>query len=108
MTYFSYAVTRLTDLQGIATLSDLQTVGSAAPFVPDLPNPDDYFVISIARECGTESNCMVIPYDDQTGVPGLPKFGPVEITTRLYLDKLTGTAPNPANFLPARLFWIKR
>jgi hypothetical protein len=108
MTYYSYAVTRLTDLQGIATLSDLQTHGSAASFMGDQPSPDDYFVISLARDCGTEPHCMQIPYDDQPGVPGLTKFGKVEITTRIYLDKFTGTAPNPLNFQSARLFWIRR
>jgi hypothetical protein len=108
MTYYSYAVTRLTDLQGIATLSDLRIQGSAASFMSDQPNPDDYFVISISRDCGTEVHCMQIPYDDQPDVPGLTKFGRVEIATRIYLDKLTGTAPNPANFQGARLYWIKR
>lgn len=108
MTYYSYAVTRITDLQGIATLSDLQVEGSAAQFLPDLPNADDFFVLSLSRDCGQEQFCMQIPYNDDPDVPGLPTFGPVEITTRLYLDKVTGTAPNPANFLPARLFWLKR
>lgn len=108
MTYFSYAVTRLTDLQGIATLPDVLTLGSAAQFLPDLPNPDDYFVITVSRDCTLEPHCLEVPYDDQPGVPGLPKFGPVEITTRVYLDKVMGTAPNPANFQGARLFWIKR
>lgn len=108
MTYFSYAVTRLTDLQGIATLPDVLTLGSAAQFLPDLPNPDDYFVITVSRDCTNEPHCLEVPYDDQPGVPGLPKFGPVEITTRVYLDKLMGTAPNPANFQGGRLFWLKR
>ena len=108
MTYFSYAVTRLTDLQGIATLPDVSTVGSAAHFVPGLANADDYFVITVARDCGSEPFCLNVPYDDTPDTPGLPKFGPVEITTRIYLDKIMGTAPNPANFQPARLFWLKR
>lgn len=108
MTYFSYSITRLTDLQGIATLPDLLTLGSAAQFLPDFPNPDDYFVITVSRDCTNEPHCLEVPYDDQPGVPGLPKYGPVEITTRVYLDKVMGTAPNPANFQGARLFWIKR
>lgn len=108
MTYFNYSVTRLTDLQGVVTLADLDVAGSAAPFLPDLPNHADYFVLTVARDCGGEPFCMEVPYEDAPDAPGLPKFGAVEISVRLYLDKITGTAPNPQNFLPGRVYWLTR
>lgn len=108
LTYFNYSVTRLTDLQGVVTLADLDIVGSAAPFLPDLPHHADYFVLTVARDCRGEPFCMEVPYEDGPDGPGLPKFGAVEVSVRMYLDKLTGTAPNPLNFLPARVYWLTR
>lgn len=108
MAYFSYAVTRLSDLQGIATLADVDTQGSAAAFLPDLENHDDFFVISVARDCNGEPYCLEIPYESQPGAPGLGRSELVKLTTRIYLDPIMGTAPNPANFVPARLFWLQK
>jgi hypothetical protein len=108
MTYFSYAVTRLSDLQGVVTLADLNVEGSADPFLSDLENKKHFFVITVGRECNGDPFCLEIPYFDTEDSPGLPKFGQVFIASRIYLDKIMATGPNPDNFLPARLFWLKK
>lgn len=71
-------------------------------------NHDDFFVISVARDCNGEPYCLEIPYESQPGAPGLGRSELVKLTTRIYLDPIMGTAPNPANFVPARLFWLQK
>ncbi len=58
--------------------------------------------MKIARDCHDEPYCLEIPW----GENGIPQFSPFMITTRIYLDQIIGTAPNPENFVPARILWF--
>jgi hypothetical protein len=106
-TYFSYAATRRVDKQGVAAVVDVEFAGSAVPFLEDIPGiePSDFFVITISRDCGdNESTCIKVPYPSPgSGVPGVPRLSSFGIATRVYLDKITGSAPNPESLVPARL-----
>lgn len=96
--YFSLAVTRKADLQGIATIVDLDTEGSAAEFAQGTNlDPDDFFVVRISRDCTGQASCMEVP------LSAIPPTGSILITTRNYLDRETAAGPNPDNFVPARL-----
>ena len=96
--YTSFAVTRKTDLQGIASIVDVETLGSAAEFVEGtLLDPDDFFVVRVTRDCAGQASCMEVPW------LAIPPNGPILITTRNYLDRETAAGPNPDNFIPARL-----
>ena len=54
--------------------------------------------VKIARSCGDSPYCVATPYlGDSTGDTGF------FILSRAYLDKVTGSAPNPANLIPSTL-----
>jgi hypothetical protein len=59
--------------------------------------------VKIARSCGDSPYCVATPYlGDSTGNTGF------FILSRAYLDKVTGSAPNPANLIPSTLLWFTK
>lgn len=61
------------------------------------------FAVKIARNCGNDLYCAAIPY-----LGGTPEKTGFYITGRIYLDKVTGSGPNPANLVPSVLLWFTR
>lgn len=101
--YFSYAVTRFADLAGVVTFIDLRTLGSAAPYLQGTAvDPANLFAMKISRACNGDPYCLEVPW----GLDGIPQFDLFMLTARIYLDSITGTAPNPENFVPARILWF--
>jgi hypothetical protein len=80
----------------------LSTQGSANQYL-STQNAANLYAVKIARDCGTEAYCAPVPFlgnaDDITGF---------YLNRRLYLDKVTRTAPNPANLVPSILIWFER
>jgi len=102
-TYFSYAVTRYTDLAGVVTFIDLDTAGSSVSYLGDTGvDPSTVFAMKISRSCGTEPYCLEVPW----GTNGVSQYNPFMITERIYLDKVTASAPNPASFTGSKLLWF--
>lgn len=65
---------------------------------------NNLYAIKIARNCGNEPYCAAIPYlgtatEQQTGF---------YLTGRVYLDKTTGSGPNPANLVPSVVLWLTK
>ena len=61
------------------------------------------YAVKIVRNCGNEPYCAAIPY-----LGGIPEKTGFYITGRIYLDKVTGSGPNPANLVPSVLLWLTR
>ncbi|HAA31762.1 MAG TPA: hypothetical protein DCE56_33780 [Cyanobacteria bacterium UBA8553] len=61
------------------------------------------YAVKIARSCNNELYCVAIPY-----LGGTPEKTGFYITGRIYLDKVTGSGPNPANLVPSVLLWLTR
>lgn len=102
-TYFSYAVTRYGDLAGLVTFVDLETLGSADVYLAGTSvDPSNVFAMQVSRNCNGTPYCLEVPW----GTNGNPQFDQFMLTTRIYLDNITGSAPNPANFVPAKLLWF--
>ncbi len=88
---------------GTFSFVGLYTQGSATPYLPSL-RAAKLYAVKIARSCGSgELYCAAVPYLGETQ----EKTGFYTIG-RIYLDKVTDTAPNPANLLPGTLLWFTR
>lgn len=61
------------------------------------------YAVKIARNCDNQLFCAAIPFKQDT-----PEAVGFHLLGRIYLDKNTGTAPNPANLVPARLLWFTK
>jgi hypothetical protein len=80
----------------------LSTKGSANQYL-STANASQLYAVKIARDCGNELYCAAVPF---LGNPGdLTGF---YLNHRVYLDKVTYTAPNPANLVPSILIWFER
>jgi|GEM_PF-2260393 len=101
--YFSYEAKPVAESQdGTFSFVGLHTQGSANPYLP-AGEADNLYAVKIARSCGNEPYCASVPYLGETS----ENVG-FNILGRVYLDKITGTAPNPGNLIPARLLWLTK
>ena len=82
----------------------LYTQGSASQYVPR-KTARNLYALKIARDCGSELYCAAIPYLDLEGTQNKTGF---YIVGRNYLDKATGSGPNPANLVPGVLLWFTK
>jgi hypothetical protein len=87
---------------GTFSFIGLDTQGSANQYLPRR-QATNLYAVKIARDCGSDSYCASAPslgdISDPTGF---------YILGRIYLDKVTGTAPNPANLVPSVIVWFTK
>lgn len=90
---------------GTFAFIDLYTQNSANQYLARGNRLQDskLYAVKIARNCGNELYCAAIPY-----LGGIPEKTGFYITGRIYLDKVTGSGPNPANLVPSVLLWFTR
>lgn len=101
--YFSVESQRTTGSQdGTFSYLGLYTRGSAKQYLSG-GKAANLYAVKITRNCGNESACVAIPYEGDT----LKRSG-FFIVGRTYLDKVTASAPNPANLVPAVLLWFTK
>lgn len=88
------------------SFTNYYTTNSAAQFVsPEVAQ--DLFAVKIARSSifgGGQPYMVNIPVD--SGTTSLQNQ--FSIVGRVYLDKITGSGPNPANLLPSRILWLTK
>jgi hypothetical protein len=104
-TYWSYQSKPYQGLTETFAFTGIFTQGSAEQYLPrDIAQ--NLFAVAIKPSNnfgGGQPYTVNIPYDS---VDSLKKsFG---IVGRVYLDKVTGSAPNPANLLPSRILWLTK
>lgn len=95
---------------GTFSFMGLHTQNSAKQYWPRTQG-DNLYAVKIARYCGRAPFCAAVPY--QRYAPDQPRFYPDQdtgfyIVGRIYLDKATGSGPNPANLIPAILLWFTK
>ena len=95
---------------GTFSFMGLHTQNSAKQYWPRTKG-DNLYAVKIARYCGPAPFCSAVPY--QRYAPDQPRFYPDQdtgfyIVGRIYLDKATGSGPNPANLIPAILLWFTK
>jgi len=100
-TYFAYFFTRGSDYYGFSGFQDEETIGSAQQYWPEAG--DRFFAYKIAMNCNGEPWCLELP----TGPEGLSPGEEFFINGRIYLDPVSLTGPDPANFLPSVVIWYK-
>jgi hypothetical protein len=93
--YSSFALYEVAKALGVAGVVSPQFVGSARAFLPSDPNVDKLYAWKIARSCGSDPYCTVVP----TTCPGVPLTGLAVIAFRAYLDPKTKTRPNPSDLV---------
>ncbi|HEY9606859.1 MAG TPA: hypothetical protein V6C85_34945 [Allocoleopsis sp.] len=81
----------------------LNTQGSANQYLSRIQAANLY-AIKITRSCGNDLYCASVPF---IGRISNNKTGFILIG-RTYLDKATGSGPNPANLIPATVLWFTR
>jgi hypothetical protein len=88
------------------SFTNYYTTNSAAQFVsPEVAQ--DLFAVKIARSNifgGGQPYTVNIPVDSGT----TPQQNQFVVLGRVYLDKITGSGPNPANLLPSRILWLTK
>ncbi|HEY9710403.1 MAG TPA: hypothetical protein V6D48_19505 [Oculatellaceae cyanobacterium] len=87
---------------GMFSYIGLYTQGSANQYLPRR-KASNLYALKITRDCGSELYCAAIPYLGDTR----NKTG-FYIVGRNYLDKATGSGPNPANLVPSVLLWFTK
>ncbi len=99
--YSSFAAQAFAHNVGLDAIDSVQMVGSASGFLPDDPLADDLYAVYLARDCALfpGAACMEIP----EGCPGVEPGGRLYGASRLYVDPLTGVAPDEAEVLADRL-----
>lgn len=88
---------------GTFSFIGLYTQGSAKQYLPRT-KAKSLYAIKITRNCGKEPYCAAVQYieRDKRAKTGFIVVG------RTYLDKLTGSGPNPANLVPSALLWFTK
>lgn len=90
---------------GTFTFVGLYTRGSANQYLTRRNRRKDsnLYAIKIARNCGSSLYCAAVPY-----LGGTPENTGFYLTGRIYLDKVTKSASNPANLVPSILLWLTK
>ena len=87
---------------GTFSFVGLYTQGSAKQYLRS-NKVNNLYAIKIARTCGNELYCGTVPVIGTT-----PNKTGFIVVGRTYLDKTTGSGPNPANLVPASLLWFTK
>ena len=82
---------------GFASITDSDFSGSAEKYLPGNPNAKYLYAYKIARNCGGEPHCFILPTGP--GAYGLALDEPLFIGWRLYLEKATKTGPSCSEVL---------
>ncbi len=101
-TYSNMVVMNAGRLAGVAAMTDEEMRGSALPYIPDEPDADVLFAVSIMRDCGDESFCVEVP----TGFPGVELDEALSFAFRAYVQPGAHVSANPRELLVERVLHI--
>jgi hypothetical protein len=90
---------------GTFTIAGLYTQGSANQYL-GAANAANLYAVKIARNCGSELYCATL--SNKAGADATAEKIGFSVLGRAYLDKVTGSAPNPANLVPSVLLWFTK
>jgi hypothetical protein len=104
-TYANASVYSIDHLAGLAGVSSRAWAGSAERWLPGDPDAGSLFAWRIARDCGTDTDCLEIP---TTECPtGAPYAAALTIAFRAYLEPGTGTGPDASTLVRERAFLVQ-
>lgn len=101
-TYSNVVVTHWAKRAGVLAFESPAMVGSAAAYLPDHPDRDRLFVVTIARRCGGAPYCLELP----TSFPGVPLDQTLAFLFRAYLAPGAALAPDPAALVTERVIHV--
>jgi len=105
-TYTSASVYAVDNLVGIASVTNVEWVGSAKDYLPTHAEVGKLFAWKIARKCGGEAHCLEIPAGDcPTGMTA-GQFA--AIAFRVYVEPKTSTAPAPSTLVRERVVRFRK
>lgn len=102
--YSNVSVDSRFHLLGVDAVDSDQMVGTASAHLPDHPQRDDLYAVTVARSCASHTEaCLEVPLD----CPGLAYEAALTISYRAYLEPSTGAAPLEDELLADRAvaFW---
>ncbi|MEC4986409.1 MAG: hypothetical protein SAJ37_22650 [Oscillatoria sp. PMC 1068.18] len=114
-TYFSYETksyayfnpqTREIEQPLPSSFAGFYTQGSAETYLPEFL-ADNLFAVKIISSNefgGGEPYTVNVPISEDVPL----KARRFSVVGRVYLDEVTGTAPNPENFIPTRILWLEK
>lgn len=100
--WFTYFLTRLSDLKAFVGIQDADMIGSARQYWSEAG--DRFFAYKMALNCHGDPWCYEVPPGEQGIEPGEKFLG----NGRIYLDPDSKTGSDPDNFVPSVMLWYQK
>jgi hypothetical protein len=101
-TYSNVVVMNSGRLMGVAAMTHDAMRGSADAYLPDDPDADYLFAVTIARDCGDEAYCLEVP----TEFPGVALDEALSLAFRAYVQPGSSVSPAPRELLVERVVHV--
>jgi hypothetical protein len=101
-TYSNMVVMNSARLAGVAAMTSEQMRGSADALLPDDPDAEYLYAVSIMRDCGDEPYCVEVP----TGFPGVDLDEALSFAFRAYVQPGASVSPAPRELIVERLLHV--
>lgn len=101
-TYSNVVVMNTGRLAGVASFTSDAMPGSAATWLPDDPDVDKLFAVSIMRDCGDEPYCVEVPTD----FPGVGLDEPIGLIFRAYVQPGASVSAVPSELVVERMVHV--
>lgn len=101
--YSNVSVYNLDKLMGVASFNSIEDMpGSADVYLPDHPDRDKLYAMTVRRSCAGHEYCMEVP----TEFPGIPPNSFPMFVFRAYLEPGKTAGPHPGELLMPRVFKV--
>ena len=104
-TYSSVSVYAIDHLVGVAAVTSREWTGSAETFLPGDPDAPSLFAWRIARDCGSETQCLQI--ENGMCPDGVAPAGLMALAFRAYVEPGTATAADPSTLVRERALLLR-
>lgn len=101
-TYSNMVVMNSARLAGVAAMTSEQMRGSAEALLPDDPDAEYLYAVSIMRDCGDEPYCVEVP----TGFPGVDIDEALSFAFRAYVQPGASVSPAPRELIGERVLHL--
>lgn len=102
-TYSNMVVMNSARLAGVAAMTSEQMRGSADALLPDDPDAEYLYAVSIMRDCGDEPYCVEVP----TGFPGVDLDEALSFAFRAYVQPGASVSPAPRELIVERVLHVE-